>query len=139
MGRFLRRGLALALITSAICFSYSGPAVSQEGIGEQLGERFDRGISRLGEEVREGWASLRESINNMGVQARVYSRLRWDKDLAGAKLEVDDVEDDDTGGAVVVRGEVDDDAAKEKAIKLAKDTVGVKRVVDAIKVVDTNP
>jgi hypothetical protein len=104
----------------------------QEGFGERLGEQLDKGIQRLTEEVREGWASLRNSVDQFGVQARVYSRLRWDKNLAGADLTVD-VEEE---GVVVVSGRVSSEQAKQKALELARDTVGVKRAIVRLAVTD---
>ncbi|WP_164103196.1 BON domain-containing protein [Candidatus Laterigemmans baculatus] len=102
----------------------------QQGLGERLGEQFDQGLNRLRTEVREGWESLRSTVDRMGVQGRVYSRLRWDKQLADLKIEVDVVE----GGIVTLRGQVSDAEAQKKAVGLASDTVGVTRVIDELRV-----
>lgn len=106
---------------------------AQEGIGERLGQKLDVQLDRLGSELREGWASLQQSVDRMGVQARVYSRLRWDKQIATTDFEIDSAD----GGVVTLRGQVRTAAAKVKAVDLARDTVGVERVVDQLTV--SNP
>ena len=65
----------------------------------------------------------------MGVQSRVYSRLHWDKDLNDAKI---DLEFKD--GTATLRGTVKTVKAKAKAVELARDTVGVDRVVDQLTI-----
>jgi hyperosmotically inducible periplasmic protein len=82
------------------------------------------GLNRTGETVRDGFARTRESVQGMGLVPRVYGRLHWDKTLHTSPLFVKA-----EGGTVTIRGTVPDEAAKEKAISLAKDTVGVTRVV----------
>lgn len=119
-------GLAACVLSTAT----ASPAEAQQGIGERLGEQLDQGLSRLRTEVREGWASLRSTVDEMSVQGRVYSRLRWDKQLADLKIDVDTEE----GGVVLLRGQVSSAEAREKALQLANDTVGVTRVVDELKV-----
>ena len=61
----------------------TAPPTHAQGIGERLGARLDEGVDRLGEEIQEGWESLKMTVDQMGVQGRVYSRLRWDKQFAG--------------------------------------------------------
>lgn len=124
--KFCLVGFAVCLLSGATPV----PAHAQQGIGERIGEQLDRGVDRLSSELREGWASLRKSIDRMGVQGRVYSRLRWDKQIATSKIDVD-VRDEDI---VVLRGRASNAAAKRKATQLAEDTVGVSRVIDELTV-----
>lgn len=117
----------------AVCLTTAAttqPVQAQQGLGERLGQQLDQGLDRLGSELREGWASLRQSVDRMGIQGRVYGRLRWDKHIATAGIDVDTEEE----GTVVLRGEVKSADAKQKAVQLANDTVGVKRVVDELTV-----
>lgn len=104
--------------------------VQQDGFVERLGEQVDRGIDRLSSEAIEGWQSLRRSVDRFGVQARVYSRLRWDKEIATADIDVK-VEEE---GVVVLRGAMRDEQAKRKAVQLAQDTIDVQKVVDQLSV-----
>jgi len=107
-------------------------ASAQEGLGEQIGARIDRGLDELGDNLREGWASLRKTVDNFSVQGRVYSRLRWDKQLADAQIAVTVAE----GGVVSIRGVVSDDEAKAKAAKLAQNTVGVEKLMNRLTVAE---
>lgn len=127
--RLLNFSLA-ALVASWLTVMAPSPAQAQQGLAERLGEQLDRGVDRLSEEVREGWESLRKSVDKMGVRGRVYSRLRWDKNLADSALDIDAEE----GGLVTLRGRVPTNTAKQKAVELATDTVGVNRVVDELTV-----
>lgn len=124
--KFILLAFGVCLMGSAAAL----PAQAQQGLGERLGQQLDEGLDRLGSEVREGWASLQKTVDRMGVQGRVYSRLRWDKQIATSQIDIE-VQDQDV---VVLRGEVADAAAKRKAVQLANDTVGVARVVDELTV-----
>jgi osmotically-inducible protein OsmY len=107
------------------------PAASaQEGLGERIGQRLDRGIEQLGDQLKEGWQSLRQTVDKMGVQGRVYARLKWDKHLEKSEIEVD-VEGE---GVVILKGVVPTEKAKSKAVALTEDTIGVTRVVTNLNV-----
>jgi osmotically-inducible protein OsmY len=108
----------------------AGYARAQEGIGEQLSDKLNRGVNRLSEELRAGWAEVRAAVDKLGVQGRVYGRLHWDKDLADATLDIDVQEDH----IVVLKGSVPSQSAKAKAVQLTKDTIGVREVVDKLAV-----
>jgi len=106
---------------------------NQKGVGEKVGEALDRagrtikkGARDLGEDVQRGFQHTRASVHSMGVASRVYGRLHWDKALQDARIELDA----DKEGVVTLRGTVPDAAAREKAVTLARDTVGVARVMD---------
>ena len=123
-------GLATTLLPAATFAQSQQEVPREEGIGEQIGQEIDQGIRELGDELRGGWAALRQMVDRFGVQARVYSRLRWDKNVASQKIEVDASE----AGVVTLRGQLDRQSAKQQAIELAQDTIGVERVVDQLTV-----
>ena len=108
----------------------AAPAQAQQGLGERLGAQLDEGLDQLGNELREGWASIQQTVDRLGIQGRVYSRLRWDKHVSTERLDVEASE----RGIVVLRGQVPSQAAKQKAVQLARDTVGVERVEDKLSV-----
>jgi osmotically-inducible protein OsmY len=117
----------------------------QEGVASKAGEKIDEvgrairkgildaeetvreGLNKTGGTMREGFAKTRESVQAMSLVPRVYGRLHWDKALHSSPLFVKA-----EGGTVTIRGTVPDDATKERAIGLVKDTVGVTRVIDQI-------
>lgn len=126
--RYLLPALYCALICGvSSCFTVR-PAKAQ-GIGERIGARLDQGIDRLGEELQEGWESLKQTVDRMGVQGRVYSRLRWDKNFADTKFDID-VKND----IVTLRGVVSSIEAQKKALQIANDTIGVARVENELTV-----
>lgn len=116
-----------AIVVLVLMFGFTA---TQDRAPAQIGERVDRALDRLGDNIREGWEEARGAVNRMGLQARVYSRVRWDKALENETIEIDVQAAD----AVVLRGSVKSDVAKHKAIELARDTVGVARVVDELTV-----
>lgn len=108
----------------------------QEGAGQKAGEKLDevgrkikRGLNKAEEAVRESFHKTRESVHSMGVAARVYGRLHWDKALQSSTLNVK-VEE----GVATLTGSVPTAEARTKAVNLAADTVGVNKVVDELTV-----
>ena len=102
------------------------PAQEREGLGERLGEKIDKGLRQLSTELRQEWSEIRQSVERMGVQGRVYSRLRWDKAIDVATLDIQ-MQDKET---VVLQGTVSSTSQQRKAVQLAQDTVGVGKVID---------
>jgi hyperosmotically inducible protein len=135
----MRKTYGLAVVISlAVCLAFWGGIgrAQQEGAAEktkekleEVGRKIKRGLEKAEDTVREGFHKTRESVQGMGIMARVYGRLHWDKALHSSSLTVR-VEE----GAVVLRGEVPSAAAKAKAVMLAADTVGVNKVVDELTV-----
>lgn len=126
LSKFLLGGFTALLFGIGV-----GPtAMAQEGLGERIGARIDRGVSELGDDLRQGWESLQKTVDNLSVQGRVYSRLHWDKQLVDAQIEVGVAE----GGVVSIRGVVSNPEAKAKATKLVQDTVGAERVINQLTV-----
>jgi hypothetical protein len=109
----------------------------QEGAGEKAGEKLDsvgrkikRSLDKAEEAVRESFHKTRESVHSMGVAARVYGRLHWDKALHDCKTLHIKVEE----GVATLTGSVPNAEAKAKAVTLAADTVGVNKVIDELTI-----
>ncbi len=107
----------------------------QQGLGERIGEKLDegasavkRGVGRAGETIKDQFERAKASVNALNVEGRVYGRLRWDKSLEGASIDVAAMKD----GTVTLTGTVADLSAKAKAVQLAGDTVGVTRIVNQL-------
>lgn len=64
-----------------------------------------------------------------GLEDRVRERFKQDRYLTASPIEV--VAD---GSGVRLRGQVDDEILKQRAVEIAESTVGVERVVDEIAV-----
>jgi hypothetical protein len=104
--------------------------VPEQGVAERIGETVDRGLNTLGQKLRKTWADIRQSVDELTVQGRVYGRLRWDKSLANAPLDIA-VENEST---IVLSGTVPDEAARMTAVSLAQSTIGVAKVVDHLTI-----
>jgi hyperosmotically inducible periplasmic protein len=145
----MRRTHGLAVVTLASVLVVFFGAISratqqppQDGVAAKAGEKLDEfgrairrgffdaeetvrgGLNKTGETVREGFARTKDSVQGMGLVPRVYGRLHWDKSLHGCNLFVKA-----EAGRVTIRGTVPDDSAKDKAVALVKDTVGVTHVI----------
>lgn len=81
-----------------------------------------------------GWQALRGVVPEPGPADRVSLRLRWDKELAGVEITVTAVPD-----GVELRGKVRNDEQRQRAGELARATLGVENVVDALEVVTADP
>lgn len=122
--------IAMTLAGSAVFLAAVVPCSAQEPEEETFSDKRNRGVNRIGEELRQGWAEVRKSVDKLGVKGRVYGRLHWDKALADATMDIE-VRDDHV---VVLKGSVASDSARSKAVRLAQDTTGVSQVVDELAV-----
>lgn len=139
-----RVAVATFLATAAL-LTYRAEAqepAQEPTAGRKIGERIDeaagalrRDVGKAGDAMREGFHKARASVNAMGIEARVYGRLRWDKALDGATIEVAAARD----GTITLTGTVADLPAKAKAARLAGETVGVTRVVDQLATATPTP
>ncbi len=133
-----RTHLAIAsTLLGAVAVAWAGVGRAEQGVGEKLGEGLDdagrvikRGLQRSGEAVRESFARTKTSVQNMGIEARIYGRIHWDKDLNASLIELEVR----NASEAVLRGVVPSAAAKSKVISLTRDTVGVTRVIDQLSI-----
>lgn len=117
------------------------PAEQPKRTGETVGNAVDdvvesikRGARATSETLREQYQRAQVMVRDMGVQTRVYSRLHWDKNLEGSRIDLEF-----KGGTATLRGTVTNPRARAKAIELARDTVGVDRVEDQMTIEPTSP
>jgi osmotically-inducible protein OsmY len=105
-------------------------ARAEEGQAESIGKRLDRGLEQIGEKLKKAWEDAKQSVDELGIQGRVYARVRWDKALADQKIDIQ-VEKKDI---VILTGIVRDEEAMDKAVQLTEDTIGVREVVNQLQV-----
>jgi osmotically-inducible protein OsmY len=72
--------------------------------------------------------SIRGGLGEFALDAKVSARLRWDKELEGAPIQVGSV----GGGAVRLSGTVPSFEARQRAVQLAGSTSGVSKVIDEL-------
>jgi hyperosmotically inducible periplasmic protein len=125
---------AVAIV--GLTWGYAGLA-QDPGTGQKVGEKLDGvvqdikgGLRKAGNAVKEEFSKAKTAVNNMGVESRVYGRIHWDKALNDASIELASTDD----GVITLKGSVADAKAKTKAVELAKETVGVTKVVDQLAV-----
>jgi osmotically-inducible protein OsmY len=111
-------------------------APQPKSTGEVISDKVDKAVQSLkkgaqsaSETVKEEYNKARTAVHDMSIHSRVYSRLHWDKDLAGCKIDPQVHE-----GAVTLQGTVKSLQAKAKAVLLTRDTIGVERVDDRLSV-----
>ena len=112
-------------------------AGSAQGTGKKVGEKLDEvgreikgGLGRAGDAAKEQYGRAKQSVQNMSVEARIYGRIHWDKALNDALIDLTVTSD----GAVTMTGSVADAKAKARAVELARETVGVTKVVDTLAI-----
>ena len=81
------------------------------------------------ERAKSAGDTIGSSINDAWIHTKITSKLIGDKDTPARKINVDVVD-----GIVTLRGQVDTANAKDEADRIAKDTEGVKRVRNLLKV-----
>lgn len=128
----MRRFMVAVATVGMACGATMLSARAQDGGDESVREKVERGVGQISEQLRKGWAEVRAAVDKLGVEGRVYGRLHWDKELTEAVLDIRVLDDH----GVVLRGSVPNQSAKRKAVRLTQDTVGVKRVVDELAVLE---
>ena len=104
-----------------------------EKIKEKAGSAVNsikKGAASAEEAIREKYEQARAGVSKMGIEARVYARIHWDKTLADAKIDLSAPSE----GVIAVTGVVADEKVKAKALELTRDTIGVTQVVDHLTV-----
>jgi osmotically-inducible protein OsmY len=78
--------------------------------------------------LSSGWSAFKDrSDSPAALRDRITARLRLDKSLAESSIEIDV-----SGATVTLRGELENGAARQRAVELAQTTVGVEQVVDEL-------
>lgn len=72
-----------------------------------------------------------EQVDDAGITARVKAKLAADGDVNPFNIDVDTNE-----GVVTLQGRVEKEEARTKAEQLARETDGVRRVINLVKVGD---
>ncbi len=95
--------------------------------------RLDSACGGSRGKLSDSWSAARGCWTDAALDGRVAMRLRWDKSLAGANIEVKAA----APGVVRLHGTVADQAAHERALDVAAQTVGVEKIVDELTVEGT--
>ncbi|HWG44833.1 MAG TPA: BON domain-containing protein [Gemmataceae bacterium] len=126
MGRRGRLGLALGLALAVGGCSQDADRMAR--VCHKTAAKFDGVTEGIRGRLQNGWGAVRGSVSESSLDSRVALRLRWDADMAGADVQVRLA----GPGAVELRGTVADLTQRRRAVQLARTTVGVESVVDAL-------
>lgn len=143
-GRWVALPVVMALVAGgAFAWAQQEPGVVErlDEAGREAGRKLDeagrkirrgleKGFNNARGVVDEQFSRTRDRVHDMNVASRIYGRLHWDKMLVNSNFDLN-VE---ARGVVTLRGTVASDEARERAVQLAIDTVGVSRVIDQLAV-----
>jgi osmotically-inducible protein OsmY len=116
-------GLALLL---AGCEAQDADRLAR--IGRKVADRLQAQTSSDPGRPPDSLQSIRGGIGEFAVDAKVSARLRWDKQLEGASIQVGSV----GAGTVKLTGTVPGFEARQRAVQLANSTIGVNKVIDEL-------
>ena len=132
-----RQTCLMVLPAAALLLTACTTRIQAQETGKKVGEKLDQvgrdvrgGLNRAGETIKGQFAAAKTSVENMGVESRVYGRLHWDKALNDATIDLA-ISD---AGVVTLNGSVATVKAKARAVELTEETVGVTQVVDRLAV-----
>ena len=129
-GMRVARRLALVLLVGLGHGCSRDDADCLARIGRQTVAKAETLTDEANGRLNAGLHALRagEKEKEPGVESRVSERLRWDKELHAAKIAVRLVD-----GGVELRGKVANAEQRQRALELARSTLGVENVVDALE------
>jgi hyperosmotically inducible periplasmic protein len=94
----------------------------------EVGERTAQAADRAGEKTAQAAEQARKAMAEGSLTAKIKAKMALDDHVKALDLNVDTV-----GGVVTVTGVVNTQVEKDRALQLARDTVGVTQVVDRIQ------
>jgi osmotically-inducible protein OsmY len=124
-----RRGwwLCLALAWAAAGCGKDADCLAR--VCKKSGARLDAVTGGARGRLTDGWQAVRGSVGEATLNSRVAVRLRWDRELAGADIQVDSP----GRGVIRLRGTVADLTQRQRAVSLARSTQGVEAVQDELR------
>jgi hyperosmotically inducible periplasmic protein len=124
-----KHGIGFAATLTLTFLTFTLPSHAQ-GLAERAGEALDNAGRTVRNTVENAVAQTKAAAYEQDLLSRVYGRIHWDKYLASSTLEIQTQAD----GTVILRGATADKVRKERAVALARDTVGITRVIDEITI-----
>jgi osmotically-inducible protein OsmY len=129
-----RTGWLVLVLLLTLCGCNRNDADRLARVSRKAAAKVEGMTGAAPDRLAEGWTALRAGLDEVALDARVSARLRWDKGLAGAHIEVRA-----SGGVVELLGTVVDDSQRGRAIDVAQATVGVERVTNNLEISADQP
>ena len=131
--------VVLIVAAGAFFFGYrwaAGPDEAVErtapttGIVDEIDrERAREAGAEIGESVAAGAERAQRALTEGSLTAKIKSKMALDDTIEAAQVDVDT-----DGSVVTLRGTVDSEAERARAVQLARETAGVTSVVNELKV-----
>jgi hyperosmotically inducible protein len=93
-------------------------------VGSQIGQK-------AGEAANQAGQVAKEALNDGSLTAKIKAKMALDDSVNAREINVDTVD-----GVVTVSGRVRSEASRNRALQLARETEGVRKVVDRVTVGD---
>jgi osmotically-inducible protein OsmY len=134
----MTRDHRLAVLTLTVALSALGCGQQDVDrlarVGRKSAEVFQQATGNTSSEIGQGWQAVRANLDELDLAGRVAARLRWDKSLADARVDVAV-----TGTAVELKGTIANEDQRARAVLLAQGTAGVQTVTESLRVASPNP
>lgn len=100
-----------------------------QGEAREAAREADRKTDDAQQGVREGAGKVGDAASNAALTSAIKTKFLADDTISGLKIDVDS-----NNGVVTLTGTVTTAAEKNKALRVARETDGVKSVIDRLKV-----
>jgi osmotically-inducible protein OsmY len=120
----------VGLLLLAVCGCGREDADRLARVGRKTAAKFADVTAGARGKLSSGWQAVRGSLSDTTTDSRVVLRLRWEKALAGAEIQVQAP----SPGVIHLQGTVADLDQRRRAVSLAESTQGVEKVVDEMTV-----
>ena len=110
-----------------ICGCGEQDAVQLSRIGQLMAGKVEALTVDANAKLANGWQAMRGDATQVGLDARVAARLRWDKLLEKTTIDVHC-----EMGVATLKGTITEGAQRKRAVDLAQSTAGVEKVVDEL-------
>ena len=136
---FLRLVIVLIVVVAAGAFLLgwwgsnrtrpAGPTTGAVGTTGASTERARQIGAEVGEKTAEVANEAKRALTDGQITAKIKAKMALDDTVKALAVNVDT-----TGPVVTVSGTVDSEAQRQRVIQLARETEGVKQVVDHLRV-----
>jgi osmotically-inducible protein OsmY len=91
--------------------------------------RDTEGVRRVENDIQIGEQGMGDMVNDSWITSKIVAKLTADPELNPFRIDVDTDQ-----GVVTLTGQVDSDMAKQQAGRIARETEGVRRVQNELRV-----
>jgi BON domain-containing protein len=105
------------------------PTTGTTGAAAETRERAREVGAEIGDTVAAGANAAERALANGQLTAKIKSKMALDDSVRARSIDVDT-----SNGVVTLSGTVGSEAQRQRAVQLARETDGVKSVVDRLKV-----